>query len=63
MYKRQLRQLSNVIIGIIIFISEKFKEIQIAEFEFGYTNKIKLKIFIGKIRNLTKFSIFFSSFV
>ena len=33
----------------------------IAEFQFDYTNRIKLKTFIDKIRNLTKFSIFFSS--
>ena len=32
-----------------------------AEFEFDYTNKIKLKTLIDKIPNLTKFSIFFSS--
>ena len=58
----------NVINGVIIFISEKFKgscewnfKSDIAEFEFGYANKIKLKTFTDKIRNLTKFSIFFSS--
>ena len=54
---------SNVINGITIFISEKFKKIQIAEFEFGNTSKIKLKTFIYKIGNLRKFSIFFSYFV
>ena len=59
---------NNVINGVTIFISEKFKgscewyfKSDIAEFEFDYTNKIKLKTFIDKIRNLTKFSIFFSS--
>ena len=58
----------NVINGVTIFISEKFKGLyewyfksDIAGFEFDYTNKIKLKTFIDKIRNLTKFSIFFSS--
>ena len=59
---------NNVINGVTIFISEKFKgscewyfKSDIAEFQFVYTNKIKLKTFINKIRNLTKFSIFFSS--
>ena len=59
---------NNVISGVTIFISEKFKgscewyfKSDTAEFEFDYTNKIKLKTFIDKIRNLTKFSIFFSS--
>ena len=59
---------NNVINGVTIFISEKFKgscewyfKSDIAEFQFDYTNKIKLKTFIDKIRNLTKFSIFFSS--
>ena len=59
---------NNVINGVTIFISEKFKGLcewyfksDIAEFEFDYTKKIKLKTFIDKIRNLTKFSIFFSS--
>ena len=59
---------NNVINGVTIFISKKFKgscewyfKSDIAEFEFDYTNKIKLKTFIDKIRNLTKFSIFFSS--
>ena len=33
----------------------------IAEFEFDYVNKIKLKAFIDKICNLTKFSSFYSS--
>ena len=57
---------NNVINGATIFIPEKFKgsckwyfKSDIAEFQFDYTNKIKLKIFIDKIRNLTKFSIFF----
>ena len=59
---------NNVINRVTIFISEKFKgscewyfKSDTAEFEFDYTNKIKLKTFIDKIRNLTKFSIFFSS--
>ena len=59
---------NNVINGVTIFISEKFKgscewyfKSDIAEFQFDYTNKIKLKTFIDKIRNLTKFSIFSSS--
>ena len=59
---------NNVINGVTIFISEKFKgscewyfKSDIAEFQLVYTNKIKLKTFIDKIRNLTKFSIFFSS--
>ena len=59
---------NNVINSVTIFISKKFKgsceryfKSDIAEFEFDYTNKIKLKTFIDKIRNLTKFSIFFSS--
>ena len=59
---------NSVINGVTIFIPEKFKgscewyfKSDIAEFEFDYTNKIKLKTFIDKIRNLTKFSIFFSS--
>ena len=59
---------NNVINGVTIFISEKFKgscewyfKSDIAEFQFDYMNKIKLKTFIDKIRNLTKFSIFFSS--
>ena len=59
---------NNVINGVTIFISEKFKgscewyfKSDIAEFQLVYTNKIKLKTFINKIRNLTKFSIFFSS--
>ena len=58
----------NVINGVTIFISEKFNgsckwyfKSDIAEFEFDYTSKIKLKAFVVKIRNLTKFSIFFSS--
>ena len=71
MYKIQLWQMlaiNNVIKGATIFISEKFKEScewyfksDVAEFEFHYTNKVKVKTFIDKIRNLTKFSIFFSS--
>ena len=59
---------NNVINGVTIFISEKFKcscewyfKSDTAEFEFDYMNKIKLKTFIDKIPNLTKFSIFFSS--
>ena len=59
---------NNVVNVVTIFIFEKFKgscgwyfKSDIAEFEFDYTNKIKLKTFIDKIRNLTKFSIFFSS--
>ena len=59
---------NNVINGVTIFISEKFKgscewyfKWDIAEFELDYMNKIKLKTFIDKIRSLTKFSIFFSS--
>ena len=59
---------NNVINGVTIFISEKLEGLcewyfksDIAEFEFDHTNKIKLKTFIGKIRNLTKFFIFFSS--
>ena len=59
---------NNVINGVTIFISEKFKGLcewyfksDIAEFEFDYAKKIKLKTFIDKIRNLPKFSIFFSS--
>ena len=59
---------NSVINGVTIFFSEKFKgscewyfKSDIAEFQFDYTNKIKLKTFIDKIRNLTKFSIFFSS--
>ena len=59
---------NNFINGVTIFISEKFKgsckwyfKSDIAEFQLVYTNKIKLKTFINKIRNLTKFSIFFSS--
>ena len=59
---------NNVINGVTIFISEKLKGLcewyfksDIAEFEFDYAKKIKLKTFIDKIRNLTKFSIFFSS--
>ena len=59
---------NNVINGVTNFISEKFKGLcewyfksDIAELEFDYAKKIKLKIFIDKIRNLTKFSIFFSS--
>ena len=58
---------NNVINGVTIFISEKFKgscewyfKSDIAEFEFDYMNKIKLKTFTDKIRNLTKFFIFFS---
>ena len=58
---------NNVINGATIFISEKFKgscewqfKSDIAEFKFDYMNKIKLKTFIDKIRNLTKFSIVFS---
>ena len=57
----------NVINGVTILISEKFKgscewyfKSDIAEFEFDYANSIKLKTFINKICNLTKFSIFFS---
>ena len=60
---------NNVIDGVTIFISEKFKgscesyfKSDIAEFEFDYTNKIKLKTFTDKICNLTTFSIF-SSFL
>ena len=34
---------------------------QILQFQFDYRNKIKLKTFINKIRNFTKFSIFFPS--
>ena len=59
---------NNVINGVTIFISKKFKgscelyfKSDTAEFEFDYTNEIKLKTFIDKIHNLTKFSIFFSS--
>ena len=59
---------NNVMNGVTIFISEKFKgscewyfKSDIAEFELDYMNKIKLKTFIDKIRSLTKFSIFFSS--
>ena len=59
---------NNVINGATIFISEKFKGLcnwyfksDIAEFQFDCMNKIKLKIFIDKIRNFTKFSIFFFS--
>ena len=59
---------NNVINGVTIFISQKFRgscewyfKSDIAEFEFDYTSKIKLKPFINKIGNLTKFSIFFSS--
>ena len=59
---------NNVINSVTILFSEKFKGLcewyfksDIAEFEFDYTKKIKLKTFIDKIRNLTKFSIFFSS--
>ena len=59
---------NNVINGVTIFISEKFKgscesyfKSDIVELEFDYMKKIKLKTFIDKIRNLTKFSIFFSS--
>ena len=58
---------NNVINGVTIFISEKFKGLcewyfksDIAEFEFDCTNKTKLKTFTDKMRNLTKFSIFFS---
>ena len=61
---------NNVINGVTIFISEKFKgscecyfKLHNAEFEFDYTNKIKLKTFTDKIRNLTTFSIFFSFLV
>ena len=59
---------NNAINGVTIFISEKFEGLgewhfksDIAEFEFNYAKKIKLKTFIDKIRYLTKFSIFFSS--
>ena len=59
---------NNIINGVTIFISEKFKgscesyfKSDIVELEFDYMKKIKLKTFIDKIRNLTKFSIFFSS--
>ena len=59
---------NNIINGVTIFISEKFKgscewyfKSDIAEFQFDYTNKIKLKTSIDKIRNLNQFSIFFSS--
>ena len=59
---------NNVINGVAIFISENFKGLcewyfksDIAEFEFDYARKIKLKTFINKICNLTKFSIFSSS--
>ena len=58
---------NNVINGVTIFISEKFEgsckwyfKSNIAEFQLDYTSKIKLKTFIHKICNLTKFSIFFS---
>ena len=59
---------NNVINRVTIFISEKiygscqwyFKS-DIAEFEFDYAKKIKLKKFIDKMRNLTKFFTFFSS--
>ena len=57
----------NVINGVTIFISEKFKgscewyfKLDIVECEFDYTNKTKLKTFINEKRNVTKFSIFFS---
>ena len=59
---------NNVIKGATIFISEKIGSCEcyfksdIPEFEFDYTNKIKLKTFIDKIRNLAKFSIFFFFF-
>ena len=59
---------NNVINRVTILISEKFKgscqryfKSDIAEFEFDYAKKIKLKKFIDKIRKLSKFSIFFSS--
>ena len=66
---------NNVINGVTIFISEKFKgscewyfKSDIAEFECNYAKKIRLKnfqkikkTFIDKIRYLDKFSIFFSS--
>ena len=59
---------NNVINGVTIFISEKFKGLcewyfksDIAEFEFDFAKKIKLETFIDKIGNFTKFSIFFSS--
>ena len=61
---------NNVINGVTIFIFEKCKgscgwyfKSDIAEFQFDYMSKIKWKTFIDKIRNrdLTKFSIFFSS--
>ena len=59
---------NNVINGVTIFIFEKFKglcewyfKLDIAEFEFDYAKKIKLKTFIDKICNVTEFSIFFSS--
>ena len=59
---------NNVIDGVTVFISKKFKgscesyfKSDIVELEFDYMKKIKLKTFIDKIRNLTKFSIFFSS--
>ena len=58
---------NNVINGVTTFIFEKFNgscewyfKSDIAEFEFDYANSIKLKTFINKICNLTKFSIFFS---
>ena len=51
---------NNVINGVTIFISKKFKgscewyfKSDIVELEFDYTNKIQLKTFINKIRNLT----------
>ena len=58
---------NNVINSVPIFVSEKFEDLcewyfksDIAEFEFDCTNKTKLKTFTDKMRNLTKFSIFFS---
>ena len=51
---------NNVINGVTIFISEKFKsswewhfKSDIAEFQFDYANKIKLKTFVDKVRNLS----------
>ena len=59
---------NNVTNSATIFIPAKFKGLwewyfksNIAEFELDYAKKIKSKTFIDKIRNLTKFSILFSS--
>ena len=58
---------NNVINSVTIFFSEKFKGLcewyfksDVAESEFDCTNKTKLKKFTDKMRNLAKFSIFFS---